>query len=470
MSISWNIRTRLTAWYAALLATTLVIFGVVLYVLFAHSLWTHAQESLRSRAAQLASFVESSDTGNEQGTFFDLADPSVVERFSAGGVLIKISDTRGRTVNRSPALPEQGLALPVAVQRALDGQASFSGVTLAGTGPLLVYTAPITHRGAHVGVVQVAAPLAPITEPLARLRWLLLAAGAAALGVAIGVGYLLASGALAPVDRITRTARAIGAGALDRRLHLAGPDDELRRLGRAFDEMLDRIAEALERERRFTADAAHELRTPLTILKGELEVTLRRERPARAYRKALRSMAQEVDRLIRLAADLLTLARADAGGLPLERRAIPLDAIVRWAAEEFTGAAERKAITLRAEGTAPVLVQGDAELLRQLLTNLVDNAITYTPTGGSVRLTWDRDGTFARLAVADTGCGITSDDLPHLFERFYRADRARVRTSGGSGLGLAIVRWIVEAHEGRIDVASHPGRGTTVTVRLPLAS
>ncbi len=267
-----------------------------------------------------------------------------------------------------------------------------------------------------------------------HLRRLLLAVGIGALIVAAVGGHLLASLALAPIDRITQTARAIAAGTLDRRLHLTGANDEVRRLAQAFDEMLDRIDETLARERQFTGDAAHELRTPLTILKGELEVALRRERPAETYREAMVSMAQEVDRLVRLVEDLLILARADEGGAPLDLRPIPVDALVRWAEAHFRGAAQQKAITLQAEGTQSLTVLGDPDRLRQLLTNLIDNAVAYTPAGGTVRLTWDKDGAFARVQVVDTGSGIASEDLPHLFDRFYRADRARVRSSGGADL------------------------------------
>lgn len=467
--MTWSIRTRLTAWYAGLLAVILVLFGLALYILFARSLWAHAEESLRARADQLASFVEASDTGREDGTFFDLSDPSVVQRFSAGGILVQISDATGRLVNRSPALAASGSSLPLEARRALDGPASFEQVAMAGVGPVLVYTSPITRRGAPIGVVQVATPLAPVTEPLLRLRWLLLAGGAGALVIAAVVGHLLASMALSPIDRITQTARAIAGGARGKRINLKGPDDEVRRLAQAFDEMLDRIDDTLERERRFTADAAHELRTPLTILKGELEVALRRERPAAAYRHVLVSMAQEVDRLVRLSEDLLTLARADAGAIPLQSVPVPLDELARWVEQRFCAMAERKGVVLQIQPATPGAVLGDPDRLRQLLTNLVDNAVTYTPSGGSVRVGWGCDAGEAHVTVVDTGCGIATEDLPHLFERFYRADRARVRTTGGSGLGLAIVEWIVTAHGGRIQVNGGPGRGTAVTVWLPLA-
>ena len=463
-----SIRARLTVWYTGLLAVILVGLGFVLYALFSYSLWSKAEDSLHARATQLVSFIESADLAREDAASSDLTDPSVVDRFSADGTLIQIGDNQGRVINRSRTLTARPMSSGSAVGRALDGRASFERAVVAGVGPVLVYTAPIMQRHSIIGVVQVATPVATITEALEPLRLLMLAVGTGALIVAAVGGHLLASVALAPIDRITQTARAIAAGTLDRRLHLTGAKDEVRRLAQAFDEMLDRIDETLARERQFTGDAAHELRTPLTILKGELEVALRRERPAGAYREAIVSMAQEVDRLVRLVEDLLILARADAGGVPLDLHLVPVETLVRSAEAHFSGAAQEKAITLRAEGTASLTVLGDADRLRQLLTNLIDNALAYTPGGGTVRLTWERDGAFARLRVIDTGSGIAPEDLPHLFDRFYRADRARVRTSGGSGLGLSIAQSIVNAHGGRIEIESRLGSGTTVTVWLPL--
>jgi two-component system OmpR family sensor kinase len=464
-----SIRVRLTVWYTSLLTVILIGVGVVLYTLFAHSSWTRAEDSVRGRAMQLTSFLESSDRGREEGTFFDLADPSVVDRFSTDGMLIQIRDIHGNVVNRSRALMGLLLGSQTAAQRALDGRGSLGRAVVADVGPVLVYTGPIIDRGSIIGVIQVGTPVAPIAEPLDRLRWLLLAVGSAAAIVAAVGGHLLASLALAPIDQITTTARTIAGGTLSRRLHLAGANDEVRRLAQAFDEMLDRIDETLARERQFTADAAHELRTPLTILKGELDVALRRERRPEEYRTTMVSMAQEVDRLVHLVEDLLILARADAGRVPLDLRPVAVDALIRWAEAQFKGVAQKKTITVKAEGTALLTVFGDLGWLRQLLTNLIDNAIAYTPPEGTVHLTWDRDRAFARVRVVDTGCGIDPIDLPRLFDRFYRADRARVRSSGGSGLGLAIAQWIVKAHEGRIEIESHPGSGSAVTVWLPLA-
>ena len=467
-----SIRVRLTAWYTGIMAVSLVALGVVLYALYANSLWARAQDALRARAEQIAMKVEPTDPADRTDPVTELVkveDRSLVDRLSAGGMLIQISDIGGHVARRSSSLAPDAIPIGPAARRALDGRESFDRAVVVGVGPILLYTGPIAYRGSIIAALQVATPIESIEGPLDHLRWLLLLLGAGALVVAAVGGHLLAVLALAPIDRITKTARAIGTGSLGRRLHLRGANDEVRRLAQAFDEMLDRIDGTFERERQFTANVAHELRTPLTILKGELEVALRRERPPGVYRAAMASMKQEVDRLVRLVEDLLILARADSGVLRLDLRAIAVDTMVRWAEGQFQAAAGEKAIALAVEGTESLRVLGDLDWLRQVLTNLLDNAIRYTPAGGTIRLTWDRDGAFARVRVIDTGCGIAAEDLPHLFDRFYRANRVRAQASGGSGLGLAIAQSIAKAHGGRIDIESRIGSGTTVTVWLPLA-
>ncbi|HTD46552.1 MAG TPA: ATP-binding protein [bacterium] len=467
-----SIRVRLTAWYTGIMALSVVALGLVLYALYANSLWARAEDALRTRAEQIAMKVEPTDPQDRSdpvGALVKVESPSLLERLSAAGMMIQISDTAGSVVGRSSSPGSDRIPLGPAVRRALGGRELFERTVVADVGPVLLYTSPVTHRGSIIGALQVATPVESIEEPLDRLRWLLLFLGAGALVVAAVGGHLLAVLTLAPIDRITKTARAIGTGSLGRRLHLRGANDEVRRLAQAFDEMLDRIDGTLERERQFTANVAHELRTPLTILKGELEVALRRERPPGVYRAAMASMKQEVDRLVRLVEDLLILARADAGVLRLDLRATAVDTMVRWAEGQFRAAAGEKAVALAVEGTESLHVLGDLDWLRQVFTNLLDNAIRYTPAGGTIRLTWDRDGAFARVRVIDTGCGIAVEDLPHLFDRFYRANRVRAQASGGSGLGLAIAQSIAKAHGGRIDIESRIGSGTTVTVWLPLA-
>jgi heavy metal sensor kinase len=285
-----------------------------------------------------------------------------------------------------------------------------------------------------------------------------------------GIGGLLIAGrALAPVDSVTRLARRISAEDLSGRLDLSLPNDELGRLARTFDEMIARLDAAFRRQRQFTGDASHELRTPLTALKGQVEVALARPRSPEEYQAVLRVVNEEVDRLIHLVGSLLTLARADAGEIGLAREPISLGDAVEGAVEQLEPMATQSGITLRLDAGPETTIEADESLLLQLLLNLIDNAIKYTPTGGDVRVGWGVERSAAFVTVHDSGIGIAASDLPHIFERFYRVDKARSRSEGGTGLGLAISRWIVEAHGGEISATSQPDKGSTFTVRLPLS-
>ncbi len=240
------------------------------------------------------------------------------------------------------------------------------------------------------------------------------------------------------------------------------------RLARTFDEMIARLDDAFRRQRQFTADASHELRTPLTAIKGQVEVALDQPRDADAYRAVLRGVNAEVDRLIRLVGSLLTLARADAGQIPLARDTVDVAELVNGAVEGVRSTARQRHIALTVDIGPIVVLHADEDLLLQLLLNLLDNALKHTPPGGQVRVGWRvRAGQLA-LPVGDTGPGIAPEHLPRIFDRFYRADPARDRAAGGAGLGLAIGRWIAEAHGGTVAATSAPGAGAVFTICLPL--
>jgi len=329
---------------------------------------------------------------------------------------------------------------------------------------------PVVDGAGHVvGVVQAAQSLDVVHAQINRLLALLLLATPALLLVATGGGVFLAGRALAPIDRITRTARAIGAGNLAGRLGLVPRTDEVGRLAATFDQMLDRLERAFAQQRRFAADASHELRTPLTIIKGDLDVVRRRPRSRAEYEAAIDRVDEEVTRLGALMEDLLTLARADSGQAELAREFVYFDALVDDVVARLRRLAEAGGLALETRLARDVAVVGDAARLRQMALNLVSNAVKYTPAEGRVRVTLTGQDGWARLEVADTGIGIAPADLPHVFDRFFRADEARARTEGGTGLGLAIARWTVEAHGGRLTVASQPGKGSVFTVLLPLA-
>jgi signal transduction histidine kinase len=244
------------------------------------------------------------------------------------------------------------------------------------------------------------------------------------------------------VDQITRAAQTIGVNDLSQRLNLDLPDDELGRLARTFDAMIARLDEAFYRQQRFTADASHELRTPLTIIKGDLSLALARRRDAEYYHQILVEVDEEVDQMGRLVERLLALARADAEGLALQRQATDLSASLADLVEQTRPLAEARGLDLIAQIAPGLTATVDPDAVTQVVLNLLDNAIKYTPSG-RVRLKAHRtapDGDEVRIAVSDSGPGIPAEHLPHIFDRFYRVDRARSRELGGAGLGLSIAR------------------------------
>ena len=306
-----------------------------------------------------------------------------------------------------------------------------------------------------------------VSETLASLLLIMGIAYPVTLVVAGFGGVFLAGRALSPIDNITRTVRHISAEDLDQRLNLRLPDDEVGRLARTFDEMIARLDDAFRRQRQFTADASHELRTPLTIIKGQIDVSLQKEREPEAYRQVLRSVNEEVDHLIRLAGSLLTLTRADAGQIPLVFDEVDVAELMTGVVEQVRPVALDKGVGLWFDNGSSVTIKADEDLLLQLMLNLLDNAIKYTPSGGQVNVGSNVNGSQVELRVQDTGVGISREHLPYLFDRFYRVDKGRSRAEGGVGLGLAISRWIAEAHGGTIRVESVPGKGSTFIVLLP---
>jgi heavy metal sensor kinase len=329
---------------------------------------------------------------------------------------------------------------------------------------------PVQSQGSSTTVFQVARAEDTMEAALAQLRLVLMVLSPLALIMGGIIGLLVTARALEPIDRITRTAESIGAEDLARRLpeDVGTTRDEVGRLAATFNRMLDRLENAFKRQRQFTADASHELRTPLTLLLTHLEVTLTRPRDAAEYQHAMRGMREDVVRLQRLVEALLMLARADAGRERIEQKPLDLGDLVEKVVTAMQGLAHEHGVRLESEIMPELAVLGDEARLAELIVNLVQNAIQYTPAGGevSVAAVVERGGE-AALSVTDTGTGIAAEHLPHLFERFYRVDPARSSVVGGTGLGLSISRAIAEAHGGRIDVESQLGSGSTFTFRMP---
>jgi heavy metal sensor kinase len=334
----------------------------------------------------------------------------------------------------------------------------------------------VSVPGGKPRVVRVGASLKNVHGDVDRLTRIILATGAIILLVAPLLGYWLAGRATRPLGTILKTTKQLRPGQLDERLPRSGSGDELDRLSATINGLLDRLAEHLTRQRDFITNAAHELRSPLTALRTAAEVALDQERSPEEYREVLADMVEECESLSVLVNQLFVLAEGDAGRLQPGNQQVRLDQLVARSVDMFQGVAEHQGVELVADSLERCEVWGNGAQVRQVVHNLIDNAIKFTPTGGRVRLdvgacvATDGQPPQAILRVRDSGTGIPAEDLPHVFERFYRADKSRHRdsTPGNNGLGLSICQTIVNAYGGQIDIDSAIGVGTTVTVRLPL--
>ncbi len=458
-----TIRVRLTLWYVALLALILIAFSAMLYFTLARSLYQQADDTLRVNAEQIAGAVNV-----EQGQInFQNSEGDTVDALSARarGYLVRLVDARGAVADtnaRFTVLPVSAGALAAA----RSGQLSLETVA-ANSHSFRILTRPIAENGVFYGALQLGQSLDEVTSTLQQLLLLLALIVPLTLVLASGGGFWFAQRALAPIDRITRAAQRISAADLSQRLNLNLPDDEVGRLAHTFDAMLARLDAAFRRERQFTADASHELRTPLTAMRGEIDVTLNRPRSAAEYRRALEELGGDVDRLTRLAEDLLTLARADVGRLPMQCDAFRAAHLLHAVAEQMRPLADSKHMALTVQADDALTAWGDVDQMLRVFFNLVDNALKFSTPGGSVTLTATGEAERTVFTVADTGVGIPPEDLPHIFERFYRADEAHTSRTGGSGLGLSIARSLVLAQGGRMEVHSTVGRGTTFVVKMP---
>ncbi|HEY7547548.1 MAG TPA: ATP-binding protein, partial [Blastocatellia bacterium] len=281
-------------------------------------------------------------------------------------------------------------------------------------------------------------------------------------------GFLLAGKSLSPVVAMSEQAARISSTNLHDRLKVKNSRDELGRLARVFNDLLSRLDQSFDRLLTFMADASHELRTPLAVIRGEADVALSQDRDSDEYKEALTVIQDEAARLSHIVNDMLSLARADAGQSPLNREEFYLNDLVDECCKSARILASSKGITIRSTPSTDMAFRGDQEMLRRLMMNLLDNAIKYTPLGGSVEVRVKQRPGEAEIEVSDTGIGIETEAAARVFERFYRADKARSRAEGGSGLGLSIAKWAAEAHGGSIHLTSQPGRGSTFTVRLPI--
>lgn len=459
-----TLRIRFALWVAALLLVVLAAFGAFVYLNLAQGLAGSLDDSLRLAASQAIAAV---NIENGQINFSDsiLEGGNVAAELQERGLTIRIADPSGRVVQAFG--PYRELLLPLASSAGRLGQQP-AFATLAdprGGAAIRVYTAPILDNGQAIGTVEIAEDLSGVQEPLGRLLTALLLGGPVlVLAAALG-GYFLAARALAPIDQITHTAQRIAGDAegLSARLNLPVSNDEVGRLATTFDDMLARLDEAFRRERQFTADASHELRTPLAAMQAILSVTREKRRASEDYELAMADLADETDRLRGLVEDLLRLARGETQPLGVGAQ-VDLSTLLRDVTDSLRPLAEAKGLALTCNVPHGLVLAADSDGLIRLFVNLLDNAVKYSERGEIVVAACRAaDGLY--VTVADSGIGIPSEHLPHVFDRFYRVDKAR--SERGAGLGLAIALDIARAHGGTIAVDSTLGAGTTFTVHLP---
>jgi two-component system, OmpR family, sensor kinase len=462
-----SVRTRLTLWYTSLLAVIFLIVGIIAYTLVSYTLHRETDSALRSVAVTLAD----RDSGETHPLFPPDVD-EIFRRFFGSPPMGPYFEwlnpgTRPEDEPNEPNLPPFSR---LARQNALGGIATFETFEGLQAYPVRVLTWPVVRSGRVIAVVRVGTSQMNLEKTLSNFLLIMAGLFPLALALAGGGGWFLAHRALLPVDRMAQAARTIGAGHLSARIELTGANDELDRLAETLNEMLTRLEAAFTEMRQFTADASHELQTPLTILRGEIEIALRSTRSPQEYVEVMRSALEEIERISLLVEGLLLLARSDAGVLKMDFKPLDLMTLLEDALSQLSPMARAKSISLTLGELEPVEVRGDAVHLRRLLINLVDNAIKYTPSGGTVKVSIDRQDEWVKLAVDDTGIGIPPEERQKVFQRFYRSPEARSGSQGGSGLGLAIVKSIVEAHGGRVELEGEPGKGSSFAVLLPLRS
>ena len=458
-----SIRAKLTLWYLGIAAAVLTAFAVAIYLYLSQGLLRAIDTSLQHQAERIAQAMLNPLNDDE------VSQPDVL---MLAPQFVSIVDRDGKVIDRildaeSHEVPIIKAALYAAAQ---DLKPRFDNVEVTPTEPARIVTWPVRDDEGEIFFIVVGHSLKELYQAQRQLLLLLAVSNPVALVLAFLGGLMIANKALKPVDRLTRAAERIGRGDLSERVEETGTRDEIGRLAATFNEMIGKLEQAFERERRFTADASHELKTPLAILRGDIEVTLRRNREAEEYKRVLSSSLEEIARLTKLTDDLLTLARSDAGEQMLELEPVRLDELAAEAHAYLQPLARSLNVALDYEPSpSPVLVEGDGKRLKQLLVNLLDNAIKYTPAGGSANLKLEVEGSSVIIEVSDTGRGIPSDALPHIFDRFYRQSDPMDSRMTGFGLGLAISKWIVDAHDGTMEVLSEPGRGSRFSVSLPLA-
>jgi heavy metal sensor kinase len=461
-------RTRLVLFCTVTFALLLTVMSAVSYRLLRRQLNSDADADLVELTTGLHGYLKLD--GGKPAIAFDGSDAEQVAFVQEATRYYQIYDAAdGQLLVESQGLEPLGVHFTpdevrgfVEAPKAFDIQTAYGRFRFSNT-----VMSPASGRRY---LVQVGASLDPVDAALRRFLDVLLWSALPSLLVAVVAVWWTVRTAVAPLGALARETRRITIGTLDRRLPTRGTADELDEVAAAFNDTLSRLETAVAEMRQFSSALAHEVRTPLAALRGEIELSLMHPAGNPDKRASAWSQIEEIDKLTRLVNQLLTLARAESGEIPLNRQHVDLGALAVSVTEQLEPVACAQHLSLGCVVHNAVKVPGDAGWLERLLLNLLDNALKYTPHGGAIDVSVDGVGGYGRVDVRDTGIGISHDVLPKVFERFYRADPSRSSAVEGAGLGLSLAKWIIDRHDGRIEVESTPGRGSTFTVWLPASA
>ena len=460
MSSNWKMisktyRFKLTVVYTSVVLFLFSVFGMILYLKYGSMVDDNLNEYLlREARDELVHEINSRLAWNA----------GVIKRY--GDEYYEVVNRKGEVLITS--LSAESPQWPLhrdPMMKAFKGVPQFITFAYRGDNFRMLYFPVSEDR-----ILRVAVSLAEVQGGMRNLRRLFLFLSPVIVIISSGLSWVLSGKALAPIVRITSLAEQVRQGRLDTRIDMALKGKEIDDLVRIFNEMLTSIQRSVDAQKRFTSDVSHEIRSPLTSLRGGIEVALRKRRTAEEYEELLRSNLADIMRLSRITDNLLFFARADNNIVELRKQWFDINHMIWGVTERMRYKAESAGVTVNEEYEEGLELYGDMDLLEQAISNIIDNALKYTPSGGMVTVRSSRQGDALQVDVSDTGIGIPESDMPHVFERFYRVSKERSRKSGGTGLGLAITHWIISAHRGTISVRSAQGSGSVFTITLPLTS
>ncbi len=460
-----SISLKLTLWYSLVLFSTLMLYAFLIYFFVSRQYYKKQNDLLNETAEEILQYVK------KDGDKFDisyLAEEVAEQNLNQYGIFFEIYNDSGEVQFQSANFPSFDTKIEslTNVKKQVIIKDNYN-ITFQ------LFISPIKYLSAHKKespyYVLVGQSTLYVTNTLTKIRELLILFGIGMLMIAGIGGWYLARRALKPVSEITNTARTLSAYHLDQRLPEKGQEDELGQLVHTFNEMIDRIQSGVLRIQQFSSDASHELRTPLTILRGEIEIALRKERSGMEYQNVLGSLLEEVLRMEKIVNDMLFFTRADSGHIPLQNIKSNLVELLEEIIRKMQPLAKEKAINITFHpGRSNIIYEIDSGKFGQLMSNVLDNALKYTNKGGSVKVDIKQFEKHISIEVTDNGIGIQEHEIPKVFDRFYRVDKSRTGDSNSNGLGLSICKWIVEAYQGKIKIESEEGKGTTLVITLPV--